>query len=56
MQHRRIYRSLAACLPTQQAKEADIRALMLSTVLMGIAGFTAVGAASSPDAAHDEHH
>ena len=31
-----------------EVKDADIRALMLSTVLMGVAGFTAVGAASTP--------
>jgi hypothetical protein len=43
-------------MPPPQAKDVDIRVLMLSTMLMGVAGFTAVGAASSPDAAHDEHH
>ena len=31
-----------------EVKDTDIRALMLSTVLMGVAGFTAVGAASTP--------
>lgn len=30
------------------ASDIDIRALMLSTILMGVAGFTAVGAASTP--------
>ena len=38
------------------AKDVDIRALMLSTMLMGVAGFTAVGAASSPASAEHEHH
>ena len=44
--------------PSSQAKDVDIRALMLSTMLMGVAGFTAVGAASTPMSAdgHDEHH
>jgi hypothetical protein len=32
----------------EEAKDIDIRALILSTMLMGVAGFTAVGAASTP--------
>ena len=42
--------------PPLQAKDVDIRALMLSTMLMGVAGFTAVGAASSPAAEGHEYH
>lgn len=33
-----------------EVKDLDFRALILSTILMGIAGFTAVGAASTPGA------
>jgi hypothetical protein len=33
------------------AKDIDIRVLMLSTIAMGIAGFTAVGAGSSKSGA-----
>ena len=32
----------------EAAADVDIRALILSTILMGVAGFTAVGAASTP--------
>ena len=35
-----------------EVKDLDFRALILSTILMGIAGFTAVGAASTPGAPH----
>jgi hypothetical protein len=31
-----------------EVKDLDIRLLILSTILMGVAGFTAVGAASTP--------
>jgi hypothetical protein len=33
-----------------EVKDLDFRALILSTILMGVAGFTAVGAASTPGA------
>ena len=36
----------------EEAKDVDIRALILSTILMGVAGFTAVGAGSSKSGAH----
>jgi hypothetical protein len=40
----------------EEAKDIDIRALILSTILMGVAGFTAVGAGSSKSEGHSEHH